>query len=107
MPNFNRGRYNSPLAFFIRPEGPGARHPARIKANANYNLSFDQDANFSVAFFPVAGVAAGQNVGSVRPSDVDGLIRWLEANRGTFIDYYRGAIGYVEFDAELKGSPYS
>lgn len=106
MANFLRGRYKNPLAFFVKPAGPGARHAARVKVNANYNMSFDTSANFSISFFPTTGVAANHNVGSASQTDVDGMVRWLEANRDTFIDFYTGAIGAVDFDAKLSANLY-
>ena len=82
-------------------------HPGRVKPNANYNSNFDRIGNFSISFFPTTEVAANHNVGSVHQSDVDGMIRWFEVNRDTFIDYYNGAIGFAEFDARLMANPYS
>ena len=48
MPNYQRGRFNAPLAFFIQAEGPGTQHNARVKVNVNYNLGYDRTGNFSI-----------------------------------------------------------
>ena len=53
-----------------------------------------------------AQLAANHNVGSVHQTDVDGMLRWLEFNRDTFIAYYNGRIGLAEFDARLGANPY-
>ena len=106
MPNYNRGRYNQPLAFFIKPTGSGPQHNARIKINANYNVSFDINANFSIRFFPTTGAVATHRTGTVSQNDVDGMIKWLEDNRTTFIDFYEGNITAAEFNAKLTASPH-
>jgi hypothetical protein len=34
------------------------------------------------------------------------MLRWLEANRGTFVDYYNGTISLADFHASLTANPY-
>jgi hypothetical protein len=106
MPNYQRGRFNAPLAFFIRAEGPGTQHNARVKVNANYNLGYDRTGNFSIQMLPAAGVVSGHAIGSARQSDVDGMIVWLESNREPVIAFFTGAITAQEFDTALAANPY-
>jgi hypothetical protein len=74
--------------------------------NANYNLSFDIDNNFSIVFYPVTGIAQDHTTGAVSQTHVDGMIRWLEVNRSTFISYYEGQISFRLFDAALATNPF-
>jgi hypothetical protein len=106
VPNYQRGRFNAPLAFFIRAEGPGTRHNARVKVNANYNLGYDRTANFSIQLFPNPGVVSGHAVGSAKQSDVDGMIAWLDTNRDTVAAFFTGTITAQEFDVALAANPY-
>jgi hypothetical protein len=106
MPNYDRGRYNTPLAFFIRPEGSGASHAARVKVNANYNRHYDNQSNFSIAFFPTTGIARGHNIGQAKQSDVDGMIHWFETHRAIFIGFYIGQITAQQFETYLAAHPY-
>ena len=106
MPNYQRGRFNAPLAFFIRAEGPGTQHNARVKVNANYNLGYDRTANFSIQMLPAAGVVPGHDTGSAKQSDVDGMIQWLRSNSDAVIAFFTGAITAREFETALAAKPY-
>jgi hypothetical protein len=106
MPNYQRGRFNAPFAFFIRAEGPGTQHNARVKVNANYNLGYDRTANFSIQMSPVAGVVSGHATGSAKPGDIPSMIAWLETNRAVVTAFFTGAIGAQEFEAALAAQPY-
>ena len=107
MPNYQRGRFNAPLAFFLRTEGPGTQHNARVKVNANYNPGYDRTGNFSIQMLPAVGLVPGHDTGSVKQSDVDGMIRWLRSNSDAVIAFFTGAITAREFDAALTANPYS
>ena len=107
MPNYQRGRFNAPLAFFIRAEGPGTQHNARVKVNANYNLGYDRTGNFSIQMQQSAvGVVSGHDTGSAKQSDVDGMVRWLRSNSDAVIAFFTGAITARDFDAALAANPY-
>ena len=106
MPNYQRGRFNAPLAFFIRAEGPGTQHNARVKVNANYNIGCDRTANFSIPMLPATGVVSGHATGSAQQTDIDGIIAWLEANRDAVIAFFTGIIAAQAFDATLAANPY-
>lgn len=106
MPNFQRWSYNAPLAFFIRPEGPGAQHSARVKLNANYNVASDRNVNFSVQFFPATAIASGHPTGTVRQADINAMVLWLDSNRKSIIDYYTGTITFRQLDAALAANPH-
>jgi hypothetical protein len=107
MPNYQRGRFNAPLAFFIRAEGPGTQHNAWVKVNANYNLGYDRTGNFSIQMLPSVGVVPGHDTGSVKQSDVDGMVRWLRSNGDAVIGFFTGAITARDFDIALAANPYS
>jgi hypothetical protein len=107
MPNYQRGRFDVPLAFFIRAEGPGTQHNARVEVNANYNLGYDCTANFSIQMLPDVGVVSGHATGSAKQSDVDGMIAWLWFNDDVVVGFFTGAVTAREFDAALTtANPY-
>ena len=106
MPNYQRGQFNAPLAFFIRAEGPGTQHNARVKVNANYNLGYDRAGNFSIQMLPSVGVVSGHDSGSAKQSDVDGMIQWLSSNSVAVVAFFTGTITAPESDAALAANPY-
>jgi hypothetical protein len=106
MPNYQRGRFNAPLAFFLRTEGPGTQHNARVKVNANYNLGYDRTGNFSIQMLPAVDVVPGHAIGGASQGDVDGMIAWLESNRESVVAFFTGAITAQEFETALAAKPY-
>jgi hypothetical protein len=110
MANFRKGRFNSPLTFWIRPEPNPWPHEARVKCNANY-ADKPSDQNFSIQLLPTPSLATKDgephDTGSVSTRDVEGMIRWVGRHQQTFLDFYSGKINQADLEQKLSEDPYS
>ena len=89
MANLRPERTGLPLIVFISQKG-GARHDVRIKVARAARVRPSE--MITVAIRPSIRVVRGR----LDAHDVALLTQWIDANRDTLIDYWKGIIEYTE-----------
>ena len=86
-----------PMTIWVSPRG-GARHDARMKVSTRPGDRATLDELAVVGVRPAPALIEG----SLSPTDLDAVSRWIELNREAIIGYWDGSLDTLELVQALR-----